>query len=65
MPWAVVSMFLKALVHDAHPDHIPSWYNTGTLKESNRFCLKDSTILETTKNIEHTYRDNSVFERKP
>ncbi|KAK6626447.1 hypothetical protein RUM44_008920 [Polyplax serrata] len=65
VPWPVVSMVLKALVHDAHPDHILNRQSSDAITDIGAFCQKPSPMLETTKKIEHTYRDNSISERKP
>ncbi|EEB15600.1 short-chain dehydrogenase, putative [Pediculus humanus corporis] len=65
VPWVVVSMALKTLVHDAHPDHLFNHPKTGLVKTLSGYDEKNSSILETAKNIEHEYRDSSIIERKP
>lgn len=63
MPWNVASMFLRALVKDAHPDHIP---NKMTAELSDITYSKKAALSQTaTESLQSTYRNITTSERKP
>lgn len=63
MPWNVASMFLRALVQDAHPDHIP---NKMIAEQSDITYSKKAALSQTaTESLQSTYRNIATSERKP
>ncbi|KAL0275365.1 UNVERIFIED_CONTAM: hypothetical protein PYX00_003229 [Menopon gallinae] len=63
VPWRVSSMFLRALVQDAHPDHI---VNKNYTKDIDNEYSKKLLLETATETLEQNYRrSNSSSERKP